>query len=114
MNKSELEDHLETRLIQSGLRGYVRQFKAIPGRKWAWDFAYPQAKVLIEVHGGTWSSGKSGHTSGAGIRRDCEKANAATLAGWRCFAFTSDMIRDDKAHPLIADALLQADSVKNA
>lgn len=67
MAKSDLEDWLETRLIQSGLTGYVREFQAINGRKWRWDFAYVDARLLIEVHGGTW--GKGGHSSGEGKHR---------------------------------------------
>jgi very-short-patch-repair endonuclease len=108
LRKSEWEDHLETRLIQSGLGGYVKEFKAIPGRKYEWDFAYPKAKLLIEVQGATYVKGS--HSTGTGIRRDCEKLNLATIAGWRCLLFTSDMVRDDLAHPVIADALLQKTS----
>lgn len=105
MAKSDLEDWLETRLIQSGLTGYVREFQAINGRKWRWDFAYVDARLLIEVHGGTW--GKGGHSSGVGIRRDCEKLNAATVNGWRVLAFTGDMVKDDTAPAVIADAILK-------
>lgn len=104
MNKSELEDWLETRLIQCGLRGFVRQYRAIPTRKYLWDFAYPKAKLLIEVNGGTFVKG--GHSTGVGIRRDYEKLNAATVAGWRCLIFDGQMVRDDEAVNVIADVLM--------
>jgi hypothetical protein len=41
--------------------------------------------------------GKTGHTSGDGVRRDCEKNNLAVLAGYKVLYFTSDMVRDGEA-----------------
>ena len=102
--KSELELHLETRMIQTGLSGFEKQYKAVPGRKWAWDFAFPAAKLLIEVNGGTFIKG--GHSTGLGIRRDYEKLNAATVNGWRCLIFDGKMVRDDTASAVIAEAIL--------
>ena len=91
MKKSELEDKFAFQLRAVGVE-YEREFKAIPGRRYPWDFRIDN--LLIEIQGGTWSRGKSGHTSGAGVRRDCEKLNLATLHGWRVLAFTSDMVHD--------------------
>lgn len=103
LKKSELELWLESRLVQAGLNGFVKQYKAIPGRKWSWDFAYPAAKLLIEVNGGTFIRG--GHSTGLGIRRDYEKLNAATVAGYRCLIFDGHMVTEDIAPVVIADAL---------
>jgi hypothetical protein len=55
-----------------------------PGRRWRFDFAWPDVKVALEVEGGIWrKSGKGAHSGGAAIERDIEKHNHATLLGWR-------------------------------
>lgn len=76
---------------------YTREYKAIPGRRFRWDFAIgsdpEKTRLLIEVQGGTWSRKPGGHNTGAGIKRDAEKLNLAVSQGWRCLLFTSDMVR---------------------
>lgn len=62
---------------------YEFRFDAV--RKWRFDIAFPQYRIAIEVDGGSW--GKSGHTDGEGFRRDLEKMNAATVAGWRVLRY---------------------------
>ena len=74
----------------------AREYKAIEGRRFRWDFAIPERRVLIEIQGSTWVA-NTGHTSGRGVRRDCEKLNLATEAGWRVLHFTGDMVRDGEA-----------------
>lgn len=64
-----------------------------PERKWRFDFAWIEQRVAVELQGGTFMPGKSGHTSGRGIQRDCEKGNAATLLGWRVLQFTTQDLR---------------------
>src|ERR1051325_3147639 len=39
------------------------------------DYALPLVKVAIEVQGGIWKKGLSGHSSGKGISRDMAKLN---------------------------------------
>ena len=92
---SALEDGFAAQMALAGLRGFQREFKAIPGRKFKWDFVFPNVRLLIEVQGGTW--GKGAHSTGTGIARDTEKLNLATLNGWRVLQFTSDQIRQGKA-----------------
>lgn len=65
------------------------QYRFHPTRKWRFDFAWPAERVAVEIHGGTWQRGRSGHTGGAGVQRDADKARAATLLGWRLLAYTS-------------------------
>lgn len=93
------EDTLAFQLRVSGFDGvFVRNYrKAIPGRNLELDLADLKNKVGIEVQGGTWGKSRSGHSTGAGIRRDCEKANLMQLNGWRVLSFTTDQIRDQKA-----------------
>ena len=93
---SALEDELYFQMQAIGLEP-IREYPAILGRKFRFDFALEEPMILIEVQGGTWSAGKMAHNSGTGIRRDCVKLNLAQLAGWKVLQFTSDMIRDGEA-----------------
>lgn len=65
----------------------------IPGRKFRYDFKVVGLPVLIEIHGGTYSRGKTGHNSGKGIFRDAEKVNGAQFNGYYIFVFTVDMLK---------------------
>ena len=81
----------------------VREFAFHPTRKWRFDFAWPEYKIAVECEGGAWSGGR--HTRGAGFIADCEKYNAAALAGWRVFRFTGEMINSRSAIDVLHEAL---------
>lgn len=51
--------------------------------------------VAIELEGGTWQKGPSGHTTGKGYTKDCIKYNLAQTLGYRVFRLTSNMLEDD-------------------
>lgn len=72
------------------------------GRMWRLDIAWPEHKVAIEIMGGTWTQGR--HTRGAGYEGDCEKLNAATLAGWRVLSYTYTMLAKLGARTVLANA----------
>jgi hypothetical protein len=59
-------------------------------RRWRFDRACIEAKVAFEIQGGVWING--GHSRGVGFTSDCEKLNAAQLAGWTVFKLTADML----------------------
>lgn len=99
---TDLEDALAYQLDAARVP-YTREVHAVKDRKWRWDFQV--ADYLIEVQGGTWSRKRTGHSTGAGIRRDAEKANAAVLAGYKVLFFTSDMVHDGTALHVITEAL---------
>ena len=101
---TDLETLLLWQLKDAGMPEPETQFRAVPGRRFAWDFAYPDNRLLVEVQGGTWVA-NTGHTSGRGVARDCEKANMATLHGWRVLLFTGDMVRDGTALAIIQQAM---------
>jgi hypothetical protein len=61
------------------------------GRKWKYDFAWPERKIAVEIHGGVWTQGR--HTRGAGFIGDRRKMNAAVLCGWRVLEFTTDCLK---------------------
>lgn len=94
MSKSEIEEILDFHLRALGI-AHERQF-VIPGRKFAYDF-FIEPDIVIEVQGGTWSEKRTGHSTGSGIRRDCEKLNHATANGYRQLSFTTDMVGSGEA-----------------
>lgn len=81
---------------------HEREF-TLPGRAFRWDFAFPDARLLVEVQGGIWQKGA--HSSGAGVTRDCEKAAFAAAHGWRSFGVTGKHIASGKALQMIHEAL---------
>lgn len=68
----------------------------IPGRRFRFDFAHTQSRVLIEINGGVFM-GKSGHSSAKGIMRDYEKNNLAVSNGWVIFQLANKMINKENA-----------------
>ena len=59
----------------------VAEFQFHPDRLWRFDYAWPSAKLALEVDGGVWTSGR--HTRGSGYIGDMEKFNHAAMSGWR-------------------------------
>ncbi|HMU61585.1 MAG TPA: hypothetical protein PKA66_07375 [Gemmatimonadales bacterium] len=68
-------------LRQHGIPAPIAEHRFHPTRKWRWDYAWPAAKVALEVDGGLFIGGK--HARGAGILKDQEKRNAGATLGWR-------------------------------
>ena len=99
MSKSTLEAELAMQIKALGLPEPIREYPAIKGRKFQFDFAWLEQKVLVEVNGGTYQ--RMGHSTGAGISRDYEKHNLATLAGWRVLAFDRKMVESGEAIQLL-------------
>lgn len=56
----------------------------IPGKRYRYDIAFPSQKLVIEIHGFGF-----GHQRKAGLIRDTEKLNWATIHGYRVMAFTT-------------------------
>ena len=100
---SNLNDTFAFQLSAVGI-AYYREYKAIPDRKFAFDFYIPKRKLLIELQGGTFMS-KGGHNTGVGIKRDCEKGNLAVLHGFSVLHFTTDMVEDGSALKLVEKIL---------
>ncbi len=83
---------------------FVQEYKAIPGRKYRWDFHIPDTDLLIELNGATWTKG--GHSTGSGIQRDYTKANLAIIYGWRQLTFTAQDVQDGTALDTVCKVLL--------
>jgi hypothetical protein len=58
---------------------------AAPARKWRADYCWPVRKVIVEIDGGLFVNGR--HSRGAGMLKDFEKLNAATLLGFRVLRY---------------------------
>ena len=102
---SSLEDLMLFHLRLGGRAElFEQEFKFDAKRRWRFDFADPWHKIAIEVEGGSWVSGS--HTRGSRFSKDCEKYNAAALAGWKVLRFTGEMIRDGRAMDTINAALM--------
>jgi very-short-patch-repair endonuclease len=89
---SALENLFAMQLDSAGLTGYVREYQAIPGRKFRFDFAFIEPhRLLIEINGGTYNGGA--HGRGVGINRDYEKGNLAVQHGFRLLQFDTKMVK---------------------
>jgi hypothetical protein len=75
------------------------------GRRWRFDFAWPDRMLAVEVDGGAWIPGGGRHTRGAGFAADHDKFNRATLLGWRVLRFTARHVDDGSALADLAEAL---------
>jgi hypothetical protein len=64
----------------------------LPPRKFRFDYLVPGTNVLIEVQGGTWSRQRLGHSTGAGLHRDYEKARYAQMRGYLCLCYDRKQI----------------------
>lgn len=107
---SHLEASMFVEIEHSELSGsMVREFRFHPKRKWRLDFAWPEKKLGVEVHGGIWSGKFGGHTSGKGRARDMEKMNEAVLLGWRVIEIASPHIKSGQAILWIKSLMLLAD-----
>ena len=103
MSKSALEAELALQIKALGLPEPVREYRAIAGRKFRFDFAWLEQRLLVEVNGGTYTQGA--HSTGRGIARDYERANLAVLHGWRVLTFDGKAVKSGEAVEVIRQAL---------
>ena len=102
---SALEETLAFQIKAIRLPAPEREFKAVEGRKFKWDFAWPDHSLLLEIQGQIWRKG--GHTTGTGILRDMEKLNLAVLNGWRVLQVAREHIESGQAVKWVQQALSQ-------
>ena len=96
------EETLALQLRASNIT-FLREFKAVPERRWRFDFQI--GMLLVEVQGGVWGAkktaknpeGKTGHNSGAGITRDCEKLNEVVARGYAVMHVTPAQVKSGQA-----------------
>ena len=104
--KSEGEEAFALQLQARGIAsGWVREYRYLPKRRFRADFAHPVRRILVEVEGGSWMRRGGRHNRGAGFEADCEKQNAAILAGWRIFRGTTEMAVDGRLAQVVEEAM---------
>ena len=81
----------DTKLHLQGLPAYVTEYQFHPTRRWRFDYCWPELKIAVEVHGGTYTNGR--HTRGGGFTVDREKMNEAAIYGWTVLEVTSAQVR---------------------
>ena len=96
-------DALAWQLKAAGHTGWQREVHLIPGRKFRTDLAHLQARIAVEVDGGTWVAGR--HNRGAGVSSDCEKACLIAIAGYRGMRVTTEQVKNGMALKWIEQAL---------
>jgi hypothetical protein len=100
-----LELFFLTQLMRNGFPVPVRQYQFALPRKWAFDLAYLELKIGIEIHGGVDTRGyglRGRHVRGRGFEEDRRKLNEAVARGWRVLEFTRTML---EPRPVESEAL---------
>ena len=101
---SHLEETLAFQLRALNIP-HVREFRAVPGRRFRFDFLIDGTDLLIEVEGGTFVAGGGRHNRGAGFRDDCVKASLAAVHGWRLMRVHGDHVESGEAVKWIQQAM---------
>jgi len=83
--------------------GMEREHRFMKERRFRFDFAWPEAKVALEVEGGIWTGGR--HTRASGFIADATKYAEATLRGWKVFRVAAPHIKSGEAVRWIKEAL---------
>lgn len=97
-------DRVFRRLLdEANLPAPEAEFVFHPSRKWRLDYAWPAAKLGLEVEGGVWTGGK--HGRGSGIVKDMEKSNGLALCGWRLLRVTPSALPTNATAQLVRAAL---------
>ena len=103
---SELEATFALQLMAAGIK-FRREYRAVPTRRYKWDFViepFEDTLLLVELNGGTHRH--MGHSTGVGIQRDYDKANAAVCHGFRQLTFTAQDVHDLTALDTVCAVLL--------
>lgn len=93
--QSEHEDQFLNQVRGARLPLPDTQLQFHDSRKWAFDFAWPNWMLAVEIHGGTYVGGR--HTRGKGFKLDREKMAEAVLDGWTVLEFTTGQVSDGTA-----------------
>ncbi len=99
---SDLEEHLAFELRALKIP-FEREVRLIPGRRFRFDFVFPEHKLAVEVDGGEYVQGR--HQRPGGFRRDSEKFSLAAIHGYRVMRLTGSMVESGEGLALVERAL---------
>lgn len=95
--------------------GAIAEFRFHKKRRWRFDWAWPSARVALEIEGGLFGRGKkcpvcgrrkvAGHSSIERTKTDLEKYNQAVLLGWRVLRVTPQQFKTGEAGRLVRLAI---------
>ena len=102
------EDQFYREVTEAGLPVPERQYQGVTGRKFRFDFCWPELHLVAEIQGGTWGGGR--HTTGAGYQNDCIRQCLAQLQDWIIYPFTTSMVRSGQALNFITEAIRKNES----
>lgn len=89
------------RLAQVPVREH--EFAAAVGRKWRFDFAWPELWVAVEIEGlrkifiGNVPYAIGRHCTFSGFAEDCVKYAHAAILGWSVLRFNQALVKDGMA-----------------
>ncbi len=97
--------------------GFVAECPVVTGRRWRFDYAWPDKMVALEIEGGFFGKGKpcekcgrrevAGHSSIQRIKSDMTKYNVAAAAGWKVFRCLPQEFKSGEAAAMIAKVLTE-------
>jgi len=96
VSKSQLEAEFEIAwraLAPAGAPQPLREHWFHPMRNWAFDFAWPEHQLAVEIDGGQWVAHGGRHARDS----DRRKLNQAAVLGWRVLRYSGAMLRDPQA-----------------
>lgn len=91
-----LHDSVEGSKLISTWEEYWRwrqEYEQPRAKRYRADFIQPDAKVIVEVHGGIYGTGGSwhgSHNTASALIRDAKKTSLASQAGWLSFPLAGD------------------------
>ena len=77
------------------IRGFKREYRFHPTRRWKFDLAWPERKLAVEIDGGLYIRGA--HSRGADREADMEKDAEALCLGWRVLRVSPRHVKDLRA-----------------
>ena len=109
-HKNEIKDQFTMLMYNIGFPCWP-EFLFMKDRKYAMDYAWPEYKLCLEVEGGIFMKGNSGHSSGTGIQRDMDKISQSAALGWRTIRVTPNDLFTEKTIKLIKKCIINGTTI---
>lgn len=99
--KPRIESVLLDALQQACPGDWTTEIRPFAGRRWRIDVGSESQKLAVEIQG-------SFHVSHGQLRKDAEKYNALTLAGWRVLIYPASSVSTKKRFIRIVEQIARA------